>query len=473
MSSPTAGRDGRSAADRSRDQFDWYVQKRRRKQLEELTAENPVAVRKLDPWIVNTILAEREARKLATWTGAPIPTEAPVHEVMINLVSGQAAARGAAVPKSGRARAIEARQAEAEVFLRDLRADLERRGIEVRKEFWLTHSLLASLTSSEVIAMAARDDVSSINSNKLRDAEALDVSRPHIRADVLPPGTTGVGISVAVVDTGVDDTHPALAGVVGAQQDMTGTAVKRDDRGHGTHCAGVVASQDTTFRGIAPGASIVDIRMMNGEGRATPEWAVEGLIAVSTSGADVASNSWGFTLRDGAWACAAGSCVLCTGADGLVSLGVVVAVAAGNEGVDFWGDPYPKIRCPGNAFRIITVGATDDADKIADFSSHGSTPDGRPKPDVAAPGVAIASARAAGTGKPADVVAPGFINKSGTSMATPHVAGLAALILDKNDTLTPTAVRKLIITNTPGPIPNVWYGRIDALAAVTATPPPL
>ncbi|MEV0186564.1 S8 family serine peptidase [Streptomyces sp. NPDC050625] len=473
MPSPTVGRDGRSAADRSREQFDWYVQKRRRKQLEELAAENPVAVRKIDHWVINTMLAEREERKLAAWTGAPVPPEEPVHEVMINLVSGQAAARGATVSKSERARAIEERQAEAEVSLRNIRADLERRGIEVRKEFWLTHSLLATLTSSEVLAMAARDDVSSVNSNKLRDAEALDVSRPHIQADVLPGGISGTGVSVAVVDTGVDDTHPALAGIVGPQQDMTGTAVKRDDRGHGTHCAGVIAGRDATFRGIAPGATIVDIRMMNGEGHATAEWAVEGLIAVATSGADVASNSWGFTLRDGAWYCAAGNCVLCTGADGLVSLGVVVAVAAGNEGVDFWGDPYPKIRCPGNAYKIVTVGATDDADNIASFSSHGQTPDGRPKPDVAAPGVAIASARAAGTGKPADVVAPGFINKSGTSMATPHVAGLAALILDKNDTLTPAVVKKLIVTNTPGPIPNVWYGRIDALAAVNAAPPPL
>ncbi|MEU6807814.1 S8 family serine peptidase [Streptomyces sp. NPDC046831] len=473
MSSPTAGRDGRSAADRSREQFDWYVKKRRRKQLEELTAENPVAVRKIDQWVINTILVEREERKLATWTGAPIPPEEPVHEVMINLVSGQAAARGATVPKSERARAIEARQADAEVYLRSIRADLERRGIEARKEFWLTHSLLATLTSSEVLAMAARDDVSSINSNKPRHVEALDFSRPHIQADVLPPGTTGAGISVAVVDTGVDDTHPALAGIVGPQQDMTGSAVKRDDRGHGTHCAGVVASQNATYRGIAPGATIVDIRIMDDKGDATPEWAVEGLIAVATSSADVASNSWGYRLSDGEWYCDGGTCVVCTGADGLVSLGVVVAVASGNEGTEFWGDPFPTIRCPGNAHRVITVGATTADDLIAGFSSHGSTPDGRPKPDVAAPGVAIASARAAGTGKPEDVVAPGFINKSGTSMATPHVAGLAALILDKNDTLTPSAVKKLIVTNTPGVIGLFWYGRIDALAAVTATPPPL
>jgi serine protease AprX len=471
MSSPSAGSDGRPAADRSREQFDWYVQQRRRRQLEELAAESAVAVRKVDPWVVNAILGEREERKLATWTGAPSPTEEPVHEVMINLVSGRAV-RGGAVPKAERARAIEARRAEAEFSLRGIRADLERRGIEVHEEFWLTHSVLATLTSSEVLAVAARDDVSSVTSNKLRSVEALDVSRPHIQADVLPPGTTGAGISVAVVDTGVDDTHPALAGIVGPQQDMTGTAVNRDDRGHGTHCAGVVASQDATFRGIAPGAAIVDIRIMDGRGSARPAWATAGLTAVATSGADVTSNSWGYSHRDGAWVDPNGTCVVCTAADNLVNLGVVVVVAAGNEGVDFWGDYATKIRCPGNARNVITVGATDDDDNIADFSSHGQTPDGRPKPDVAAPGVQIASARAPGTGNPAAVVAPGIINKSGTSMATPHVAGVAALMLDKNAAATPGTVKTLIVTTTPGPIPLVWYGRVDALAAVNATPSP-
>ncbi|MEU7727357.1 S8 family serine peptidase [Streptomyces sp. NPDC040724] len=472
MPSPTAGRDDRSAADRSREQFDWYVQTRRRKQLEELTAESPAAVPKVDPWVVNAILHEREQRKLATWTGAPGVTEEPVHEVLINLVSGRDAVRRGAVPKAERARAIEVRQAEADIFLQGIRADLERRGIDVQEEFWLTHSVRATLTSSEVLAVAARADVSSVTSNKQRHVECLDVSRPLIRADVLPTGITGAGISVAVIDTGVDAAHPALAGVVGPQQDMTGTAVNRDDRGHGTHCAGIIASRNVTFRGVAPGANIIDIRFMSSTGAATPAWATAGLTAAATSGADVASNSWGYSHRDGAWVCPSGNCVLCTAADNLVNLGVVVVVASGNEGVDFWGDYATKIRCPGNARNVITVGATDDGDNIADFTSHGSTPDGRPKPDVAAPGVLTASARAPGTGRPQDVVAPGFINKSGTSMAAPHVAGVAALMLDKNPDITPATVKRLIVTTTPGPIPLVWYGRVDALAAVNATPAP-
>ncbi|MCP2276146.1 Subtilase family protein [Nocardia amikacinitolerans] len=472
MSSPF-GQDGLSAAERSRAQFDWYVQTRRKAQLEELMASAGAAVRKIDSWVVGTILAERADNKLATWTGAPAPNEEPVHEVMINLTSGRAMARGGAVPKAERARAIDVRRAEADIALRGIRTEFERRGIEIQEEFWLTHSVLATLTSSEVLAIAARDDVGSIMSNKLRHTETLDVSRPRIRADVVvPAGTTGAGISVAIVDTGVDGAHPALAGVVGPQQDVTGTAVNRDDRGHGTHCAGIVASQDATFRGIAPGAAIIDIRIMDTTGSSSPAWATAGLTAAATSGADIASNSWGFSHRDGAWFCPSGNCVLCTAADNLVNLGVVVVAASGNEGVDFWGDYATKIRCPGNARNVVTVGATDDADVIADFSSHGTTPDGRPKPDVAAPGVAIASTRAAGTGNPAAVVAPGIINKSGTSMSTPHVAGVAALMLDKNDTVAPGTVKTLIVTTTPGPIPIVWYGRVDARAAVDATPSP-
>ncbi|MFF5445665.1 S8 family serine peptidase [Streptomyces sp. NPDC012888] len=472
MPSPPPGRDALSAADGSRAQFDWYVQTRRRQQLAELTAENPAAVQKVDPWVVDTILVEREARKLANWTGAPGPTDEPVHEVLINMVSGRNATRRGAVPKAERARTIQTRQAEAATFLQAINADLERRGIEVQEEFWLTHSVRATLTSSEVLAVASRADVVSVTSNKQRHVQCLDVSRPLIRADALPTGTTGAGITVAVIDTGVDAAHPALAGAVGPQQDITGTAVNRDDQGHGTHCAGIIASRNTTFRGVAPGADIVDIRFMTGTGNATPAGATAALTAAATSGVDVASNSWGFSHRDGAWVCPSGNCVLCTAADNLVNLGVVVVVASGNEGVDFWGDFTTKIRCPGNARNVITVGATDDEDDIADFTSHGSTPDGRLKPDVAAPGVFIASARAPGTGRPQDVVAPGFINKSGTSMATPHVAGVAALMLDKNPGITPATVKRLIVTTTPGPIPLVWYGRVDALAAVNATPAP-
>jgi subtilisin family serine protease len=335
--------------------------------------------------------------------------------------------------------------------------------------------VLARLATPEVLAIAARPDVSTVSSDKPQPAELLDVSRPHIRADQMPPGITGAGVTVAVVDSGVDAAHPDIAAVVGAQQDVTGTAVNRDDRGHGTHVAGIIASQNATFRGIAPGAQLIDIRILNGMGFTQASWATAGLTAAVTSGADVASNSWGFSHRNGNWVDSNGTCVLCTAADQAAAMGMVVVVAAGNEGDDICGSYDTIIRCPGIARDVITVGATDDSDNLAPFSSTGQTPDGRLKPEIAAPGVGIASLRATTALLPGTtVVAPGIIAADGTSMAAPHIAGVCALILDKNGGLTPAQVKQLVITSrVPIPsLPLVWFGRIDALTAVNATPTP-
>jgi serine protease AprX len=479
---PAAG-EGRSAGDMSREQVDWFLQKRRPKQRAELVAAvGGDVVGKLHPWVVGQILDEREEAKFAFWTGGPAPTEVPKHEVMINLASGLVTAAvpgGPAarrpVSKVDRGTAVDQRQAAADFALESLRADLERRGIDIEQEFWLTHSVLATLTTPEVLAIAARADVSTISSDKPQPVLALNVSRPHIRADQMPPGISGAGVSVAIVDTGVDASHPDLAGVVGAQQDMTGTAVTRDDVGHGTHCAGIVASQNATFRGIAPGARLIDIRIMSGTGNARPSWATAGLAAAVTSGADVASNSWGYTHRNGAWVDANGTCVVCTAADQAAAMGVVVVVAAGNEGDDICGSYDTIIRCPGIARNVITVGATDDADALATFSSTGQTPDGRLKPEIAAPGVGIASLMATTATLPGSTfVQPGIISADGTSMAAPHIAGVCALILNKNGGLTPAQVKQLVITSRVSipSLPLVWFGRIDALTAVNATPAP-
>jgi serine protease AprX len=467
--------DGRDAADVSRDQVDWFLKKRRANQQAQLTTEiGAERLGKLHPWIVNQILDEREEAKFAQWTGAPAPAATdPAHEVLINLESGKATGRVSA-PKSRRREAVTSREREADSALGGLRDDLRRRGIEVEAEFWLTHSAQATLTSDEVIAIAARPDVSTVSTNKEQFALHLDVSRPLIRANNLPGGLTGAGIDVAIVDTGVDAAHAGFAGVtVSAQQDMTGTAVQRDDKGHGTHCAGIVASQDATFHGIAPGVDITDIRVMNGLGRMRASWGVAGFTACVTAGVDVASNSWGFSHKDGNWVDSNGTCVLCTAADNAVALGIVVVVSAGNSGDDICGSYDTIIGCPGNAHNIITVGATDDTDNLASFSSTGQTPDGRLKPEVAAPGVDIASLQAAGTSL-GPVVAPGIVNSSGTSMAAPHIAAVAALILEKNGNLSPADVRTLIMNNGVD-IPNLpllWFDRIDALAAVNATPTP-
>jgi serine protease AprX len=281
---------------------------------------------------------------------------------------------------------------------------------------------------------------------------------------------------VAVVDTGIDATHPALAAAVTSQIDLTGLG-NGDGFGHGTHCAGIVASQDKTFTGIAPGASLIAIRVMDNSGSMSAANGVAGLQAAVTAGARVASNSWGFSHGGhGGWSDSDGTCILCTAADNAVTAGVVVVVAAGNEDNDQSGGYDTHLRCPGMARSVVTVAASDKSDVMASFSSLGPTPDGRTKPDITAPGVSINSCRATGTTLGTVVDPAGnFISLSGTSMATPHIAGVAALMLNKNGSLTPAQVKGILmasVVNLGAPAISMGTGRIDALVAVNAVPTP-
>jgi serine protease AprX len=208
--------------------------------------------------------------------------------------------------------------------------------------------------------------------------------------------------------------------------------------------------------------------------------ASNGVTAITTavsSGVQVASCSWGFTHAGGAWTdppttdAPDDSCVLCTAVNNAVAAGVVFCIAAGNEDNDSCSTYDTHIGCPGNARSAITVGASDDSDHMAGFSSVGPTPQGRQKPDLVAPGVQIASCRASGTslGSPIDA---NFTNLDGTSMATPHVAGVAALMLNKTATLSPANVMSIMTTtavNIGASAVEMGAGRVDALAAVNAS----
>jgi subtilisin family serine protease len=212
---------------------------------------------------------------------------------------------------------------------------------------------------------------------------------------------------------------------------------------------------------------------MDNSGSMTAANGVAGLQAAVTAGAQVASNSWGFSHGGhGAWSDPDGTCILCTAADNAVAAGVVVVVAAGNEDNDP-GGMDTHLRCPGMARSVITVAASDKSDVMASFSSLGPTPDGRTKPDITAPGVNINSCRAAGTtlGPPVDPDGL-FVTVSGTSMATPHIAGVAALMLNKNPKLTPAEVKGILMASTVNlgaPAISMGTGRIDALVAVNAS----
>jgi serine protease AprX len=449
--------------------------KRERQAVERLCAEmGRGIVAKFDRLLLRDLIYERKERDVGELLGAGAVPEGYRHYVMINMHAGQQSAVTARpLTRREHRRSVAQLQRTGHMVLRRLEADLVQRGAAIQQSFWLTQSVVTELTSEQIEQIAAREDVKSVIALKPQPVTCLDVSRPLIQADQVENnlGFNGTDINVAVIDTGVDAGHPALAGVVASQQDFTGEGTG-DNHGHGTHCAGVIASQDGTRRGIAPGVRIWDFKIMDASGISQPNWATGAIQAAVNAGVEVASNSWGWSHANGAWVDPDGTCVLCTAATNAVGQGLVFVVAAGNEDNDTCSTYDTHIRCPGMALRdVITVGASDDSDNMAGFSSIGPTPDGRTKPDVVAPGVDIGSARASGTslGDPIDA---NWTNASGTSMACPHVAGVAALMLDKNSALTPGNVKSLLMATAVniGAGPNeMGAGRVDALAAVNAS----
>lgn len=262
----------------------------------------------------------------------------------------------------------------------------------------------------------------------------LDVSVPRIGTPrVWDVGPTGAGVKVAIIDTGIDPDHPDLAGRVAEMTDFTGEG-PRDNNGHGTHVASIAAgtgeASSGAYRGVAPGATLLAAKVLRGNGSGLMSDVMAGIEWAVDQEANVANLSLGSSGPcDGTDAIS----VTC---DAAVDLGLVVCVAAGNDG------PTGRVGSPGCANKVITIGASTDDDEIARFSSRGPTSDGRVKPDVLFPGVNIIAAQAEGTGmgRPRD---EGYTEASGTSMATPHAAGAAALLLEANPSLTPAQIKDI------------------------------
>ncbi|MBU7047357.1 MAG: S8 family serine peptidase, partial [Theionarchaea archaeon] len=222
------------------------------------------------------------------------------------------------------------------------------------------------------------------------------------------------------------------------------------DHGHGTHCASIAAGGASPY-GVARGASLMGSKVLNSSGSGTTTAIINGIDWGVAQGADVESLSLGGTGGDGTSA-------LAQECNWAVNQGVVVVVAAGNS-----GSSCCTIGTPGDATLVITVGASDKSDALASFSSRGPTTDGRIKPDITAPGVSIYAA-SAGT-------SCSDVGMSGTSMATPHIAGVAALMLDARGTATPLQVKNCMgataIDKGNTGKDCLWgWGRVDAYAAV-------
>ncbi|WP_191871739.1 S8 family peptidase [Streptomyces filipinensis] len=252
---------------------------------------------------------------------------------------------------------------------------------------------------------------------------SLDKSVPQIGAPVAwKAGYTGKGVKVAVLDTGVDTSHPDLRNQVTASRNFTAAADAADHFGHGTHVASIVAGTGAgsggTYKGVAPDAKILNGKVLDDTGSGDDSGILAGMEWAAAQGASVVNLSLGGPDSPG-------TDPLEAEVDKLsATKGVLFAIAAGNDG--------PRsIGSPGSADAALTVGAVDKKDKLADFSSTGPRiGDGAIKPDVTAPGVDITAAAAKGSviDKEVGEKPEGYLTLSGTSMATPHVAGAAAIL---------------------------------------------
>ncbi|WP_084517248.1 S8 family serine peptidase [Microtetraspora niveoalba] len=227
-------------------------------------------------------------------------------------------------------------------------------------------------------------------------------------------GLTGAGVTVAVLDSGYDATHPDLKDVVTQSRNFSDEPDITDGVGHGTHVSSIVAGAGEKYRGVAPGAKIA-LGKVGGEYAsesailAGMEWAAAEIkakiINVSIGGPDTPGID---PLEHAVNTLSART-------------GALFVIAAGNDGVP------GSVSSPGSADAALTVGAVDKSDQLAPFSSRGPRlGDHAIKPDVTAPGVDIMAAAAQGT-------ADGpYIAHSGTSMAAPHVAGAAAILAQRH-----------------------------------------
>ena len=401
--------------------------------------------------------------------------------------------------------------------------------VENVRPLWIINAVCCSMNRDMVYAISERPDVKYIStdmvvsipdgedsSEPLSDRSELQWNVIKVNADdVWAMGYTGAGIVVAVIDTGVNYNHTDIANNMwdgGSEYPNHGWDFVNndndpmDDHSHGTHCAGTVSSYGTSGKqcGIAKDAKIMALKVLGSGGSGYDSWILPAIQFAVDHGADVISMSLG---ADGAGGISSYRSLM----ENVLAAGVVAAVAAGNVGDKYengqlkYPVPY-NVGSPGNCpppwhnpdqtltgglSAVVTVGATTSSDERSSFSSFGpvtwaegssigsysdypytpgsSTNIGLIKPDVAAPGSYIVSlAYNSNTG---------YSTKSGTSMATPCIAGVMALMLSADPTLTPAEIDEILETTAvhiQGYTNKNNYtgaGRVDALAAVNACSP--
>jgi len=312
----------------------------------------------------------------------------------------------------------------------------------VRVDWTLLRGFAATMTAGQARALAAHDRTRRVEADvQLHVTDTASDADYGAAAARTAFGVTGSGVGLCVVDTGVDPAHEQVAGRTVVFRDFIGTSTTPyDDHGHGTHVMSIAAgdgaggSAAASHNGVAPAAALYAAKALDANGSGADSGIVSAVQwCAQQPGVRVLS------LSLGGYAPSDGQDALSQAVDAAVDAGKVVVVAAGNA-----GDDRGTVPSPGAARKAITVGAASDhsapagapyADAgvfLAPFSSRGPTVDGRLKPDLVAPGVTVEAAQA-GT-------VSGYVTYSGTSMATPYVAGVVALALEASPGATPTEV---------------------------------
>jgi serine protease AprX len=345
------------------------------------------------------------------------------------------------------------------------------------RPLWIVNAITFEATPDVIEELAKRDDVAQVipdfkvhlleESVVVGDVGVLTtttawgvekINAPQVW-DLIYNGINinGTGVNVSIIDTGINYNHPDLASnYIGGYDFVNDDDYPMDDNWHGTHVAGTVAGTgvDGTNTGVAPGSKLFGVKVLNADGNGSYSDVIDGVQWSIDNGADIVSLSLGGPHTPS----------MTTMVNNAIAAGVLPVIAAGNSGPN-----ASTIECPGDEFYATTVGSTDSSDTIAPSSSRGPVTwigDTYTKPDVTAPGVNIISTS----------YSDGYATKSGTSMATPHVSGAAALILQVYPDMTPLEVRQLLEDTAvdlgdAGKDNTSGSGRIDVLKAISIQPP--
>ena len=325
---------------------------------------------------------------------------------------------------------------------------------EVQFRYWLIDSIAGKVNINLIPQIIELPGVVFVELDGRLEIQMNDVNEVHdVNLVWQETGYTGAGSVVAIIDTGIDSDHVGLDDIddsnytndskviafydaVNTPELTNGTEIKAyDDQGHGTHCAGITAgtgAPDFQYIGVAPKAQLVGVKVLDSGGSgsfatvmAGMEWTVEKRHVFNIRAASMSLGGPGAIE----WTSSEEESVNRMGNE-MMREGVALFIAAGNSAFS------AQIGTPGSAEDVITVGALDKNTAIAVYSSQGPTEEGRVKPNIAFVGSSVMA--------PDFNTGDGYTSKSGTSMATPGAAGLAALMYQANPDLSPFDIRNIM-----------------------------